>query len=278
MDVYAELVILDNAAITYLIARLTYRVCSMKPSKVRLFAAAIVGTAFALVYPITKSVALGWATRAASYLTLCAILFAGKEKTVLPSLAFLLVTFCFGGAAFAIGFAITGNAASALNARLSDIPIFAVVIGALVAYRIIRQVCATVKRRREIKTFVYDFSFLLYGEKLTFRGLIDTGNAIKSDGAGVVLVSADSLIKKLSPSAIVMFAKDKKRLRKRIVPAATDFVLYSDGDEHILYDVAVGASTFFFGERSEYDALLPPCIIGKITESEEQKNETEKIA
>lgn len=288
MDVYAELVILDNAAITYLIARLTYRVCSMKPSKVRLFAAAIVGTAFALVYPITKSVALGWVTRAASYLTLCAILFAGKEKTVLPSLAFLSVTFCFGGAAFAVGFAIAGNAESALNARLSDIPIFAVVIGALVAYRIIRQVCATVKRRREIKTFVYDFSFLLYGEKLTFRGLIDTGNAIKSDGAGVVLVSADSLIKKLSPSAIVMFAKDKKRPRKRIVTAsgdgeisflpATDFVLYSDGDEHILYDVAVGASTFFFGERSEYDALLPPCIIGKITESEEKKNETEKIA
>ena len=85
-----------------------------------------------------------------------------------------------------------------------------------------------------------------------------------------------------------MFAKDKKRPRKRIVTAsgdgeisflpATDFVLYSDGDEHILYDVAVGASTFFFGERSEYDALLPPCIIGKITESEEKKNETEKIA
>ena len=96
------------------------------------------------------------------------------------------------------------------------------------------------------------------------------------------------LLKKLSPPALVKFAKEQKRSRKRIVTAsgdgeisflpATDFVLYSGGDEHILYDVAVGTSSFFSGEKGEYDALLPPCIIGKITESEEKKNETEKIA
>ncbi|MFR6639929.1 MAG: hypothetical protein ACLUSP_00020 [Christensenellales bacterium] len=105
MDVYAELVILDNAAITYLMRG--YVSCSLN-EQCKAFRRGNRRTAFALVYPITKSVALGWATKALRTDS-CAIV-AGK-KTVYRRLRFFRLRFV-SAAGFAIGFAIAGNAAS----------------------------------------------------------------------------------------------------------------------------------------------------------------------
>lgn len=288
MDVYVELVILDNAAITYLIARLTYRVCAIKRSRLRIFAACVAGTVFALFYPLIKTAWIGWALRGISYSSLCAILFAGKRKFVLPSLAFLLITFCFGGAIFAIGFAITGDANSALNMRFSEIPIFAIVAGAVIPYSMIKRALATVKRKREIARFTYDFSFRVFGEEVTFRGFVDTGNAMKHNGVPIALISVKSLVKKLSAAGTIKLAEKKSFETKHIKTATGDgkitllptdnFILYTGNDEHILYDVAVGTSARDIGESGEYDALLPAEILEAIERSEGVVDETEKIA
>ena len=288
MDVYLEFVILDNAAVTYFIARLAYRMCSMKRSRKRIIAACVVGTAFALTYPFAGSDGLAWVARISSYLCMCAILFAGRGKIVLPSLAFLLITFCFGGAAFAIGFAATGSADKALNARAGDIPVFAAAGGVALVYGAIKKVCATAVGRREIGRFTYDFSFRLYGKELTFRGLIDTGNALKSNGVGVAIVNADALVKKLDAAGVLRLATGENTKSMSVRTAAgegkitllpaIDFVIYIDGVRHILYDVAVGTSRRMVGEGGKYDALLPAGILDAVEGSKEVDDETEKTA
>ena len=223
-----------------------------------------------------------------SYSSLCAILFVGKRKFVLSSLAFLLITFCFGGAIFAIGFAVTGNANSALNMRFSEIPIFAIVAGVIISYSVIKRVCSTAKRKREIARFTYDFSVRVFGEKLMFRGFVDTGNAMKHNGVPIALISAKSLVKKLSAAGMINLAKKKRFETKHIKTATGDgkitllptdnFILYTGNDEHILYDVAIGTSARDIGEFGEYDALLPAEILEAIERSEGVVDETEKIA
>ena len=283
-----ELVILDNAAITYLIARLTYRICALNGSRLRIFFACVAGTGIALVYPFIEAAWVGWVLRGFCYLTLCAILFLGKGKVFVPSLAFLLVTFCFGGAIFAIGFAVTGNAASALSMKLSDIPIFAVIAGGIVVYSVLKSCFATVKRRRNIKRFCYDFSVGLFGERYTFKGFVDTGNALKYKGVPVVIINAKSLIKSLGAEATVklaecsycsaMVVKTAAGYGKITLLPADKFVLYIKMGAHILYDVAVGTSAHGIGDFGEYDALLPPEILNAIGRSEGVEDETEKIA
>lgn len=288
MDVYVEFVILDNAAVTYLIARLAYRVCALNCSRLRIIFACVAGTGISIVYPFIKTAWVGWSLRVFCYLLLCSILFIGKPKPFVSSLAFLMITFCFGGAIFAIGFAVTGDVENALSMKLSDIPIFAVTSGAVVAYSALKNCFAAVKRKRKVKRFCYDFSIGLFGEKYKFKGFVDTGNGLKHKGVPVVIINTKSLIKSLGAEATIKLAVYRKKLTIPIKTAvgygkitllpADEFILYIDRNTHILYDVAVGTSAHGIGGFDEYDALLPAEIFDAVERSEGEEDETEKIA
>lgn len=265
MEVYVELVIVDNFVITYAIAALSYRVCSIKRSVPRYLIASAGGTLVALFYPFIHSTALSLVVRAASYVAICAVLFAGKRRVILPSIAFALVTFCFGGATLAAGLIIFGDVGAALNARLSDVPLSAIVASCFVAYRGVARAAAYVKRRRETTASIYRFSFKLCGKRLTFNGLLDTGNALRRNGLPVVVIGLDAALRRIESVELLSAIKAAP---KGVIRTASgeggisylnieDFRLYSNGDEHILYDVEVGICSQKIGERGEYEALLP---------------------
>ena len=279
MDVYIEYVIIDNFVITFMISALTYKLMLKRVAKLRSAIAAIVGTAIAIAYPFVYNDVLVIVIKLGLWIALSLILFAGKPRLLLCSLTFLAITFLFGGAMFGINYLASGDAYSAMRVNTFDFPISVVIVGTFLCYCFVKKIAISIHKRHDICGSIYKFSVGLFGKTLELSGLMDTGNRLYDERAGlpVVVIGIKSLLGVLDNEQIVALSAGRIEAVQRgaryfevstaakkgkILLLKPDFFkLYSDKGEHILYDVTVGVSFAQLGESTEYDAILHPAII-----------------
>ena len=183
--VYADTLILWNAAVDYLLLLAAGKLCAMPLRRARLALGALLGGAYALFSAVSGAFWSLWTVKLAVG-ALCVLLAFGAERRTPRALAaFYAVAACFGGAARALASlrGEPGGAGAPVSARVLLLS-FAVCY-ALVAL-LFRRVGAHSGER------LHDVTLTRRGRTLTLRALEDTGNALHDPLTGDAVLVADA--------------------------------------------------------------------------------------
>jgi ABC-type multidrug transport system fused ATPase/permease subunit len=183
MEVYIEVVILNNLAIDLALIMLTRFILKLKGHKARVIAASVLGAAAGAVYPlipapykIIVNIAL---------VPVLALIFAKYDNVksyIFAALLFALLTFALGGIALAV--------LNLAGVDLVSMWVTGVVFLSLgfLAY-MTRQLILYKKSGKKLD--IIDASMVLYGEKIDISALYDSGNQLLDmpSGKPVVVLS-----------------------------------------------------------------------------------------
>ena len=276
MEVYIEVVILDNFTLTYLIGALSEFVMHYKRDIFRIVIGAQVATIITLFYPLIPDNFPLLALKFAVFVVVSLIFFAGRERFLLASLLFLGITFIFGGVIFALSYAIWGQQ------NESQIPLSLVLLSGIICYKIVKKVCIKKRKFDDAKNQIYDFTLKIFSKTISGRALMDTGNRLYDDKSGlpVVIISAKSFITALDDEKVSLLISgrgEKMQRSARYITIETvgggarkillldpdEFSLYFGGGQNILYTVKLGVSFSPLNDSVKYDALLHPSLTKK---------------
>lgn len=280
MNVYIEYVILDNFMVTLLISIVTYKIMHKFIVKPRVLSASLIGTIGAVFYPFINHKVFLFIFKFCLGGVLCFVLFFKKDKFVVSSLLFLLVTFAFGGCIFAANYFYTDNIIFGMTLNFSEIPIGLVVACVAIIYLIIKTIAIKIHRIKDVRQLMYKFNIKIMGSELNLDGMMDTGNRLydKKSGLPVIILNAKCLngilsnddFKLLYSGKGDMMQKDAHyinygtiagRNNKILIIKPDKFLLYFEDKANILYDVMVGISFSFIKDAAHYDAILHPSLL-----------------
>jgi stage II sporulation protein GA (sporulation sigma-E factor processing peptidase) len=297
MSVYIESVILDNFFVTLLISLLSYRALSIRRSRRRHFFAALTGTAVAVAYPLLDlHAAFLVLIKLALAAVLVLILFYKKAKMFPAACVFLGLTFAFGGALFAIGYAFYGDVHAALTLPVTFLPTGLIIAAALVLYLIYKKIVRKLKRVRDAKTYLVRAEIDALGKTVSGVAFLDTGNRLydpKTDLPVVVLGAEPSLqilgdsglcamlrgqIGEISPSARYMEIGGVAGSGRLLLLKPDALRFYIGQVKHTIVDVELGLSLKKLSDAAGYDMLLHPALFDATTGLLCGKNHTSAAA
>lgn len=255
MEVYIELAFLQNLAIDGALLYATQSFLGYRISMRRILFAALVGAAFAIVYPLMSyPIAVGWVIKLFSGATICLI--ASAEKGFLRQFRsfaiFILFSAMLAGATYAMPF--PGKLCAVI-----------LCFGVFWAAKRIKELF---RKRLEIKRFVYDCALCVNGRELNVRGFLDTGNRIYHRGKPVFLLAgktAGALFVDFSESGHTAYEKiilNTVNGRKETLVFEAEYLrIYSEKRVHTIEKAMIGLSASELSE--DYELLLAPsCLYG----------------
>jgi len=288
MYIYIEAVILDNFFITLVLALISYKALSQRVSIKRALLAATVSTGLAVTFPFIN-IHWGWLLllRVATFILLSIILFFRKSKIRCGAIVFLVFTFVFGGAIFAVGLLVHSDLYAALTLPISRIPPGIFIGAALALYFVLKKVLRKLRRGHLAEKFSGKVRFIALNKDITLNAFLDTGNLLydsKGDLPVTVLSTKASLallgdlglihllsnqIKKIDNSASFMTYQTANGIKsKMLVLKPKKFWVYYNGSQHRVDGVVLGlVLTKFSNFLAEYDALLHPAICNAMSNS-----------
>lgn len=187
MQIYIEYVIADNMAVNVLLIYATALTLRRKFSPVRAFAAATLGTIFAVVMPLWEIKALFVAKIVLALFMSAIMLRHNDAKSFAKCLAFfLLYTFLAGGICVAIlgandGFVTLRNPNGYTPA--------VVAVAAAITLFAAKKIVAYVTLAKREKKYTADVKVVVAGECVACKGYWDSGNRLYYKGTVPVVVS-----------------------------------------------------------------------------------------
>lgn len=276
MDVYIEVVIIDNFSITFLLSKLSYYMLGEAGKLWRILAASFIGTVVAVFYPFIRGI---WSVLAKIIcgLIMCFLLFKPK-KLLRGSVIFFLLTFVFGGALFAVGYFIHGSVEKALTRPLVGIPIGVILLCAYLIFVVIKSIVKKMRKSRDVKNFLYDAEIEMFGTSVKCKAFLDSGNRLYDNGSGmpIVIASVSTLSQALSDelmtSLVIGKIKDFKNAHyvdystvggksKMFVFQPDGLVVYNGDKKNIINDVMLGVVFKRISDAESYGLILNPAVM-----------------
>ncbi|HOQ06562.1 MAG TPA: sigma-E processing peptidase SpoIIGA [Clostridiales bacterium] len=212
MEIYLDIVILENIVINYLILLVTSRFSKNRTSSLRLFIGSVAGTAY-LVLMILLPDTQVYATLFSKFLlsvAMVAIAFNFRKiSAFLKTLAlFYATTFIFAGAAFALMFfskdwGIVRNGVLITPLTFIDAKLTELLLAVAVALIIFRVVWDTVQSKFVKEKLLVDISIAVENKSIELSALVDTGNSLHDPLTNLPVVVVEfSAIRDLLPDDI----------------------------------------------------------------------------
>ena len=279
MSIYFEPLIIQNLLLTTLISISAYRFLHTKIAPFRVFTAAAIATVFTLFYPLVKMpLWLGILTKVIISILTALVLFIGKIKLLKGIAALLFAVFLYGGATYIMACL---KYESAVDALTRPLPVgFWLIVGtSVVCYFLVKRLTVSYHRRHDTASEIYRYRLVIGERVIEGSGFMDTGNRLYDNVSGlpIVLLSAKALAPHLSDAELTELLcgrADKvftgaRKSRVGSIGGKTDlwlfspseFEVYSENSEHILYDVMVGLSFSSLSGGESYDAILHPSLM-----------------
>ena len=277
MKVYVELVLADNFALTFLLARLTYYLLGEMPSKVRMFFGSLFGAVCAVFYPLIENNFLLLAAKLCVYAGISAILFRPR-RLLKGMIFFLLLTFTYGGALFALGYLTYGSLIDALTKPFVSFPIGVGLLTAYVMFATVKVLARKLKKSRDVREFLYDAELRMFDKTVKCRAFLDSGNRLYDDSSGlpVVIVAMSTLQKTLTDSQVTqLLLGNTKTIKgshyiefgtvsgksKLLVFRPDELVVYIGDKKNIISDVMLGVAFKRITDAESYGLILNPAVM-----------------
>ena len=290
MTIYIDVVLIENLLMNYIILYATGIVMKIKMKVVRLLLASLIGAVYSIVayistFEIYSNIILKF------ILSIIIVYVAYNPQTAKKMwkelMAFYLVSFVFGGAAFALIYIVKPQEILMKNGLfLGTYPLKTVLLGAVVAFILIITVFAIAKNKIAKKDMFCDIKFKINGKEIKTKAMIDTGNLLKEPITNTpVVVVEHTLLYDCMPKEILNHLEDilggdfekvpeeirlKYISKLKLIPYSSlgkqngmllgikpDFlVIQEEENEEIKDNIILGIYNKSLTKRGEYRALL----------------------
>lgn len=277
MTVYIELVFADNFAVTFLLAKLSYRFLQIRAKVLRMIIASLLGATAALLSPLICGVFLTIFFKLVCGVVISLILFCPKN-IVKRFLIFFILTFAFGGCIFAVGYFVHGSVRKALTEPFFGIPIGLSLLLCYIMYVIVKVLLGKMLKRRDMRCYLYDAEIKLFGESVRCKAFLDSGNRLYDESSGLPIVVAsigtlsnvlsDEMITKLLTGKLsdfdgahyVNYATLGGKARMPVF-CPDSIVVYTKDKKNIINDVMLGVSFKKISDAESYGLILNPAVM-----------------
>lgn len=184
MIVYYEYVVIDNLIIDYLLLKTALELSGVNMRKIRVFLCAILGTGFALIFPLINLSAILLAAVKVFMgllLVLLSAKFISRGELIKTAIIFFLLTFSIGGIVTGIYGLFSADVSGEIPVATVFIPVF------IVVRFLTKAVKRVVKTERE-KKLVVKVELRSGIKTVTAKGFFDTGNNLSVEGEPAVVI------------------------------------------------------------------------------------------
>ena len=192
MEIYIEYAFLENFLIDAMLLTLALKSAKQEIRVLRIVFSALLGSGFALVFPLLKLNAwLSVLLKALVGILLCLLAHKGKKRTLLTLSLFFLYSFALGGAILGISGFLSVSAERGDGYLLTSAPIGGVLAACVFFCLWVFGLARGIYRRRAVKRFVYACKITLGDRSVKTEGFLDSGNGAKHNGIPVCFLSPD---------------------------------------------------------------------------------------
>ena len=198
MTIYIDIVLIENLIMNYIILFTTAVVLKIKVNHIRLILASLLGAGYSIIaYMEIIKVYSSIILKIILSVLIIYIAFNPQniKKMCKDLLLFYLVSFVFGGAAFALIYIIKPQNILMKNGLfLGTYPLKTVMLGAVVAFCIIIGAFAIIKNKISKKDMFCEIEILINQKKIKTKAMIDTGNMLKEPITNVPVIVVEHIL------------------------------------------------------------------------------------
>ncbi|NMB96201.1 MAG: sigma-E processing peptidase SpoIIGA [Clostridiaceae bacterium] len=298
MEIYLDVLVLENIVMNYLILWTTSKILKMKTSNLRLFAGALIGALYAAFLILKPELKLYYTATATFILSLVmvAVTFSPEKLVsfVKTLIVFYVSTFIFAGAAFAF-FYLNSQGTMIKNGLLYvfwDSKWTAVVLSIITSIIIIKVFIEVIQQKFFKEKLITHIKVIFDKKEINISALIDTGNSLQDPISNMpVIIVEFSAIKEILPSEICSIFEQVKEQdfssltsmlyssewfnRFRLIPFNSlgkengmligfkpDYVVIGDDVERkSIRDVVIAIYNKVLSRTKNYRALLGPDLL-----------------
>ena len=198
MTIYIDIVLIENLIINYIILFTTAVGLKIKVNHIRLILASLLGAGYSIIaYMGIIKVYSSIILKIILSVLIIYIAFNPQniKKMCKDLLLFYLVSFVFGGAAFALIYIIKPHNFLLKNGLfLGTYTLKTVMLGAVVAFCIIIGAFAIIKNKISKKDMFCEIEILINQKKIKTKAMIDTGNMLKEPITNVPVIVVEHIL------------------------------------------------------------------------------------
>ncbi len=198
MTIYIDIVLIENLIMNYIILFTTAVVLKIKVNHIRLILASLLGAGYSIIaYMRIIKVYSSIILKIILSVLIIYIAFNPQniKKMCKDLLLFYLVSFVFGGAAFALIYIIKPQNILMKNGLfLGTYTLKTVMLGAVVAFCIIIGAFAIIKNKISKKDMFCEIEILINQKKIKTKAMIDTGNMLKEPITNVPVIVVEHIL------------------------------------------------------------------------------------
>lgn len=198
MTIYIDIVLIENLIMNYIILFTTAVVLKIKVNHIRLILASLLGAGYSIIaYMGIIKVYSSIILKIILSVLIIYIAFNPQniKKMCKDLLLFYLVSFVFGGAAFALIYIIKPQNILMKNGLfLGTYTLKTVMLGAIVAFCIIIGAFAIIKNKISKKDMFCEIEILINQKKIKTKAIIDTGNMLKEPITNVPVIVVEHIL------------------------------------------------------------------------------------
>lgn len=198
MTIYIDIVLIENLIMNYIILFTTAVVLKIKVNHIRLILASLLGAGYSIIaYMGIIKVYSSIILKIILSVLIIYIPFNPQniKKMCKDLLLFYLVSFVFGGAAFALIYIIKPQNILMKNGLfLGTYTLKTVMLGAVVAFCIIIGAFAIIKNKISKKDMFCEIEILINQKKIKTKAMIDTGNMLKEPITNVPVIVVEHIL------------------------------------------------------------------------------------
>lgn len=198
MTIYIDIVLIENLIMNYIILFTTAVVLKIKVNHIRLILASLLGAGYSIIaYMGIIKVYSSIILKIILSVLIIYIAFNPQniKKMCKDLLLFYLVSFVFGGAAFALIYIIKPQNILMKNELfLGTYTLKTVMLGAVVAFCIIIGAFAIIKNKISKKDMFCEIEILINQKKIKTKAMIDTGNMLKEPITNVPVIVVEHIL------------------------------------------------------------------------------------
>lgn len=199
MTVYLDIILLENLCMNFIILYATGFIIKSKIRYINLTLSSLIGAIYAiLVYMQIFEIYSNMITKVILSVAMVYIAFLPKNVKGLLKylLIFYMVSFVFGGCAFALLYFLKPeNIFMENGVYIGTYPIKVALLGAIVGFIVVHIAFKIVKSRVSKKAILYDVEITIDTKKVIIKAMLDTGNGLRDPitGSPVAVVEKEKL-------------------------------------------------------------------------------------
>lgn len=208
MTIYIDIVLIENLIMNSIILYATAIVLKIKVKITRLILASLIGAIYSIVaYISTLEIYTNIILKFILSIIIIYVAFNPQtaKKMWKELITFYMISFVFGGAAFALIYIVKPQEILMKNGLfLGTYPLKTVLLGAIVAFVLIVGVFTIAKNKIGKKDMFCEIKFNLNGKEIQTKAMIDTGNLLKEPLTNTpVIVVEHTLLYECVPKEIL---------------------------------------------------------------------------